>query len=76
MTRSARWSRRARPDRPDTDPVISAGATITREAVALGPPVLRTFEGWLGGVDEAPLSEGRLRRLEDPSQVKMKRRSK
>jgi predicted glycosyltransferase len=56
------------------DLVISAGGTMNREAVALGTPVFTTFEGKLGAVDEALLREGRLRRLEDPSQIEIARR--
>ena len=56
------------------DLVISAGGTMNREAVALGTPVFTTFEGKLGAVDEALLREGRLRRLEDPSQIEIGRR--
>jgi predicted glycosyltransferase len=57
------------------DLVISAGGTMNREAVALGTPVYTTFEGRLGAVDEALLREGRLRRLTDPSEVRIERRS-
>jgi predicted glycosyltransferase len=56
------------------DLVISAGGTMNREAVALGTPVFTTFEGRLGAVDEALLRDGRLRRLEDPSQIEVVRR--
>jgi uncharacterized protein len=56
------------------DLVISAGGTMNREAVALGTPVFTTFEGRLGAVDEALLGEGRLRRLDDPGQVEVRRR--
>ncbi|MEA2378107.1 MAG: uncharacterized protein QOI45_1440 [Thermoleophilaceae bacterium] len=56
------------------DLVISAGGTMNREAVALGTPVFTTFEGRLGAVDEALLREGRLRKLEDPSQIEIGRR--
>ena len=56
------------------DLVVSAGGTMNREAVALGTPVYTTFEGKLGAVDERLLAEGRLRRLEDPSQVQVERR--
>jgi predicted glycosyltransferase len=58
------------------DLVISAGGTMNREAVALGTPVYTTFEGRLGAVDEALLREGRLRRLDDPEQVRVERRRK
>jgi predicted glycosyltransferase len=56
------------------DLVISAGGTMNREAVALGTPVFTTFEGRLGAVDEALLREGRLRKLDDPSQIELGRR--
>ncbi|MGH3995364.1 MAG: DUF354 domain-containing protein, partial [Pseudonocardiaceae bacterium] len=57
------------------DLVISAGGTMNREAVALGTPVFTTFEGRLGAVDEALLREGRLRKLDDPGQIGVERRS-
>ena len=57
------------------DLVISAGGTMNREAVALGTPVYTTFEGRLGAVDEALLREGRLRRLQNPDDVRIERRS-
>jgi predicted glycosyltransferase len=57
-----------------SDLVISAGGTMNREAVALGTPVWTTFEGRLGAVDEALLRDGRLRKLEDASQVLVERR--
>jgi uncharacterized protein len=57
------------------DLVVSAGGTMNREAVALGTPVYTTFEGKLGAVDEALLREGRLRRLEDPADVSLERRT-
>jgi predicted glycosyltransferase len=57
------------------DLVISAGGTMNREAVALGTPVYTTFEGRLGGVDEQLLAEGRLRRLSDPGELELGRRS-
>jgi uncharacterized protein len=56
------------------DLVISAGGTMNREAVALGTPVFTTFEGRLGAVDEELLRTGRLRKLEDPSQIQVGRR--
>jgi uncharacterized protein len=58
------------------DLVISAGGTMNREAVALGTPVYTTFEGRLGAVDEALLRDGRLRRLSDPDEVRVERRSR
>jgi predicted glycosyltransferase len=57
------------------DLVISAGGTMNREAVALGTPVFTTFEGRLGAVDEALLREGRLRKLDDPGQIEVRRRN-
>jgi uncharacterized protein len=57
------------------DLVISAGGTMNREAVALGTPVYTTFEGRLGAVDETLLREGRLRRLTDPDEVRIERRT-
>jgi uncharacterized protein len=56
------------------DLVISAGGTMNREAVALGTPVFTTFEGRLGAVDEALLRAGRLRKLDNPGQIEVKRR--
>jgi uncharacterized protein len=56
------------------DLVISAGGTMNREAVALGTPVFTTFEGRLGAVDEALLRQGRLHRLGDPREIRVKRR--
>jgi hypothetical protein len=56
------------------DVVISAGGTMNREAVALGTPVWSTFEGRLGALDERLIAEGRLRRLEDPAQLDLRRR--
>ena len=57
------------------DLVISGGGTMNREAVALGTPVFTTFEGRLGAVDEGLLREGRLRKLDDPEQVQVEKRS-
>ncbi len=45
------------------DLVVSAGGTMNREAVALGVPAFTTFAGELGAVDEALVSDGRLRIL-------------
>jgi predicted glycosyltransferase len=56
------------------DVVVSAGGTMNREAVALGTPVFTVFEGRLGAVDELLLAEGRLRRLEDPSELELCKR--
>jgi predicted glycosyltransferase len=57
------------------DLVVSAGGTMNREAVALGTPVVTTFAGRLGAVDERLIAEGRLRRLDDPAQVRLEPRS-
>jgi hypothetical protein len=56
------------------DLVVSAGGTMNREAVALGVPVYTTFGGRLGGVDEALLREGRLKRLTDPQALELRKR--
>jgi uncharacterized protein len=56
-----------------SDLVVSAGGTMNREAVALGTPVYTTFEGRLGAVDEALLREGRLRKLDDPREIRVER---
>ncbi len=50
---------------------ISAGGTMNREAVALGTPVLTTFQGKLGAVDERLIGEGRMRVLDDPEQLEL-----
>jgi hypothetical protein len=52
-----------------SDLVVSAGGTINREAVALGTPAYTTFEGQMGAVDEALISEGRLRRARRPEDL-------
>jgi uncharacterized protein len=57
------------------DLVISAGGTMNREAVALGTPVWTSFEGRLGAVDEALIADGRLRRLTDPDEVVVAKRT-
>ena len=56
------------------DLMISAGGTMNREAVALGTPVWTTFEGKLGAVDEALISDGRMRRLTRAEDVVFERR--
>jgi predicted glycosyltransferase len=58
-----------------SDLVVSAGGTMNREAVALGVPVYTTFGGRIGAVDEALLSEGRLRRLTDPGELELAKRT-
>jgi predicted glycosyltransferase len=57
------------------DLVVSAGGTMNREAAALGVPVYTVFAGQLGGVDEALLEAGQLRRLRDAADVDLVRRS-
>ncbi|MFI5027553.1 MAG: DUF354 domain-containing protein [Solirubrobacterales bacterium] len=56
------------------DLVVSAGGTMNREAVALGTPVYSTFTGRMGGVDEALVATGRLRLLDDPAALPLRRR--
>ncbi len=56
------------------DLVVSAGGTMNREAVALGTPVFTVFEGRLGAVDERLIAEGRLKRLERPDEVILRKR--
>jgi hypothetical protein len=57
------------------DLVVSAGGTMNREAVALGTPVFTTFSGRMGGVDEVLIHEGRLRVLEDPAALPLRKRT-
>ncbi len=56
------------------DLVVSAGGTMNREAVALGTPVFTTFSGRMGGVDEQLIAAGRLRVLEDPAALELRKR--
>jgi predicted glycosyltransferase len=58
------------------DLVVSAGGTMNREAVALSTPVYTTFEGRLGAVDEQLIAEGRLRRLERPEELVLRKRDR
>src|SRR5919206_119558 len=48
---------------------------VSVAAVALGTPVWTTFEGRLGAVDERLLADGRLRRLERPEDVVLRKRT-
>lgn len=57
------------------DLLIGAGGTMNREAVALGTPVYSTFQGRLGAVDELLIQEGRLRLLNDVSELKLDKKS-
>jgi uncharacterized protein len=56
------------------DLVVSAGGTMNREAAALGVPAWTPFAARLGAVDRALIEEGRLHRLEDPTDVVLERR--
>jgi predicted glycosyltransferase len=56
------------------DLVVSAGGTMNREAAALGVPAYTPFAARLGAVDRSLIAEGRLRRLERPSDVVLERR--
>jgi predicted glycosyltransferase len=56
------------------DLVVSAGGTMNREAVALGTPVYTIFSGRMGAVDEALIREGRLRPLQEPGQLVLRKR--
>jgi uncharacterized protein len=58
------------------DVVISAGGTMNREAVALGTPVWTTFEGRLGAVDERLIADGRMRALQRPEQIELRKRDR
>jgi hypothetical protein len=57
------------------DLVISAGGTMNREAVALGTPVYTTFEGRMGAVDERLIEQGRLRKLAQPEELDLGKRT-
>jgi hypothetical protein len=57
------------------DALVSAGGTMNREAAVLGTPVWSIFEGRMGAVDELLASEGRLRFLEDPAELKIERKA-
>ncbi len=56
------------------DALVSAGGTMNREAAVLGTPVWSIFEGRLGGVDERLVAEGRLRLLQDPGDIELKKK--
>jgi len=57
-----------------SDLVISAGGTMNREAVALGTPVYTIFSGRTGAVDERLIADGRLLRLGDPAELRLRKR--
>jgi hypothetical protein len=56
------------------DLVVSSGGTMNREAVVLGVPVYTTFHGRLGAVDELLIRQGKLRLLQDPAQIELRKR--
>ena len=56
------------------DLVVSAGGTMNREAVALGTPVYTIFSGAMGAVDHHLIAQGRLRILDDPSRINLRKR--
>jgi predicted glycosyltransferase len=56
------------------DLVVSAGGTMNREAVALGTPAYTIFSGRMGAVDERLIDAGRLRPLDDPGQLDLRKR--
>jgi uncharacterized protein len=56
------------------DLVVSAGGTMNREAVALGTPVVTTFEGRMGAVDEHLIAEGRMRKLTRADEIVLAKR--
>jgi predicted glycosyltransferase len=58
----------------EADLVVSAGGTMNREAVALGTPVMTTFEGRLGAVDECLIAEGRMTQLTSPDDAVLAKR--
>jgi predicted glycosyltransferase len=58
------------------DLVVSAGGTMNREAVALGTPVYTIFRGVLGAVDEALIAEGRMRPVDDPAAVELRKKDR
>ena len=58
-----------------SDLVVSAGGTMNREAAALGVPVVTTFAGELGGVDEQLIAAGRLRPLRSAADLALEKRS-
>jgi len=57
------------------DLVVSAGGTMNREAVALSVPVYTTFAGKVGAVDEALITDGRLRPLRSADDLELSKRT-
>jgi uncharacterized protein len=60
----------------EADLVVSAGGTMNREAAALGVPAYTPFAARLGAVDRRLIDEGRLRRLERPDDLELRRRDR
>jgi predicted glycosyltransferase len=60
----------------EADLVVSAGGTMNREAAALGVPAYTPFAARLGAVDRRLIDEGRLRRLERPEDLELRRRDR
>jgi len=58
------------------DLVVSAGGTMNREAVALGVPVVTTFAGRLGAVDEGLIRDGRLGVLSSVNALPVRKRAR
>lgn len=56
------------------DLVVSAGGTMNREAALLGTPTWTTFAGELGAVDRMLIEDGRMRILERPDQLEIRKR--
>ena len=52
-----------------SDLVISAGGTINREAAALGVPAASLYAGRWAAVDEELVNEGRLKRIENVTDI-------
>lgn len=79
-----RGTRAIVPERPVDGPslvaaadlVVSAGGTMNREAAALGVPAYTPFAARLGAVDRSLIAQDRLRRLEDPGDVELVRRTR
>ncbi|MBI4734122.1 MAG: DUF354 domain-containing protein, partial [Rubrobacteridae bacterium] len=57
-----------------SDLVISAGGTMNREAVALKTPVYTLFSGKMGAIDTRLIAEGRMKKLDSPDQLKIKKK--
>jgi predicted glycosyltransferase len=57
------------------DLVVSAGGTMNREAVALGTTAYTIFTGKMGAVDAELIGDGRLRQLENASDLVLAKRS-